>query len=86
VGWRAWNRRGGVIESASRGGCFGTQKERARYGGGGTGPLRHISSAHLQPDQLVGGRCGGQKVVAFAITLTMEGNHLDGAAVLAASI
>lgn len=30
--------------------------------------------------------CGGRKVVAFAITLTKEGNHLDGAAVLAASI
>lgn len=25
VGWRAWNRRGGPIESAARGGCFGTQ-------------------------------------------------------------
>ena len=62
------------------------QEERERYGGGGTGPLRHIASAYLQPDQLVGGLCGGRKVVAFAITLTKEGNHLDGAAVLAASI
>eukprot|EP00752_Nemacystus_decipiens_P003689 g3399.t1 len=86
VGWRAWNKRGGAIESAARGGCFGTQEERERYGGGGTGPLRNIASAYLQPDQLVGGLCGGRKVVGFAITLTKEGNHLDGAAVLAASI
>ncbi|CAN0007313.1 unnamed protein product [Scytosiphon promiscuus] len=86
TGWRAWSRRGGAIESASRGGCFGSQEERARHGGGGTGPLRNVANAHLQPDHLVGGRCGGRKVVAFAITLTKEGNHLDGAAVLAASI
>lgn len=32
------------------------------------------------------GACGGRKVVAFAITLTKDGYHLDGAAVLAASI
>lgn len=62
------------------------QEERERYGGGGTGLLRHIASAYLQPDQLAGGLCGGRKVVAFAITLTKEGNHLDGAAVLAVSI
>ncbi|CAM9734915.1 unnamed protein product [Ectocarpus fasciculatus] len=86
MGWRAWNRRGGSIASASRGGCFGPQEERARHGGGGTGALRHIASAYLQSDQLLGGVCGGRKAVAFAISLTKEGHHLDGAAVLAASI
>ncbi|CAN0477113.1 unnamed protein product [Ectocarpus sp. 12 AP-2014] len=86
MGWRAWSRRGGAIASASRGGCFGPQEERARHGGGGTGALRHIASAYLQSDQLLGGVCGGRKAVAFAISLTREGNHLDGAAVLAASI
>eukprot|EP00903_Cladosiphon_okamuranus_P022060 g20287.t1 len=85
-GWRAWHRRGGPIASAARRGCFGTQDERKRYGGGGTGPLRNIASAHLQPDQLADGLCGGRKVVAFAVTLTKEGNHLDGAVVLATSV
>lgn len=55
-------------------------------GGGGTGVLKHIANAYLQPGRLVGGMCGGRKVVAFAITLTMDGHHMDGAAVLAASI
>lgn len=63
------------------------QEERAIHrAGGGGGPLRNIASAHLHQGRLSGGLCGGRKVVAFAITLTKEGNHLDGAAVLAASI
>lgn len=63
------------------------QEERAIHdGGGGGGPLRNIASAYLRPDRFSGGKCGGRKVVAFAITLTKEGDHLDGAVVLAASI
>lgn len=48
--------------------------------------LKNIAEAYLIPGQLHGGVCGGRKVVAFAITLTKEGNHMDGAVVLAASI
>ena len=48
--------------------------------------LENIASAYLIPGRLQGGVCGGRKVVAFAITLTKESNHMDGAVVLAASI
>lgn len=41
---------------------------------------------YLQPELLIDGKCEGRDVVAFAITLTKDGSHLDGAAVLAASI
>lgn len=49
-------------------------------------PLPPISRPHLYLEDTVGGDFGDKKVVAFAITLTKDGNHLDGAAVLATSI
>ena len=48
--------------------------------------MENIAGAYLVPGRLQGGVCGGRKAVAFAITLTKEGNHMDGAVVLAASI
>ncbi|CAN0050547.1 unnamed protein product, partial [Ascophyllum nodosum] len=80
--------RSGAIASAWSGGCFGSQEARAVGDGrGGTGLLKNIAGTNnLAPQQLREGRCGGRKVVAFAITLTKDGPFMDGAAVLAASI
>lgn len=69
---------------------YGTGGLRGRTGaeeeGGYSGVLKHVAHAYLRPELLMDGRCGGRKVVAFAITLTKDGAHLDGAAVLATSI
>lgn len=48
-------------------------------------PLPPISGTHLRSGHTASGD-SAEKVVAFAITLTKDGNHLDGAAVLATSI
>lgn len=56
-------------------------------GQGGTGFFKNIASVYLAPKEMLsGGRCGGRKAVAFAITLTKDGPFMDGAIVLGASL
>lgn len=54
--------------------------------GDGMGILKHIAHTHLQPHLFEHHERYGRKIVAYAITLTKDGNFLDGAAVLAVSI
>lgn len=54
---------------------------------GKNGILRNIASAYLEPELLNGGTFDGDwKVVAYAVTLTKDDDHMDGATVLAVSI
>lgn len=67
----------GIDAQGTRAGAVSTGREKV---------LSHIAHAYLHPELIVEGVYCKRKVVAFAVTLTKDGNHLDGAAVLATSI